>query len=132
MMKKLLKQVLNLETILSCYVGAIGYGVGYNLPTKLGANTIVAIICCLVLGTVFDLLAKKLLESNFFKKSKRNKIYTAIGIYAGYLIAWVIVDYALDYDLDYDFMSNIGLIILFQVVLILIDMFRKYLKEKRQ
>lgn len=124
-MKKTSETILDLDTTLSCFVGAIGYGVGYNLPSKFNQSPIVCIICCLVLGTIFDFIGNKIVSSKFYNKSKKNKSTTALLIYIGYLLAWIIVDYTLDYDLDYDFFNNIGLVIIIQMILVFIKKIRK-------
>lgn len=130
-MKKILKSIINIETILASFIGAIGYGVGYNLPNKFNVHPIISIICCLVLGTSFDFLAEKILSCSFFEKSRKNKIITAIYVYIGYLISWIIVDKTLNYDLDIDFLTNIEMIIVIQVVLLIIKSLKKSIKNKR-
>lgn len=129
-MKKILKSVFNLKTILSCYISAIGYGIGYNLPSKLGWHPIVCILCCILLGFLFDYIAKKILSSKYFNQSLLNQYRTAALIYFGYLAAWITIDYYLDYDLDYDFLTNVVFIVAIQILLLIIDAVKKYIKEK--
>lgn len=131
-MKQILKSIFNLKTILCCYIGAIGYGVGYNLPNKLNYHPIICLICCLILGTLFDTIANKLLSTKFFNESKKNKIITAVIVYAGYLIAWWIVDKTLNYDLDYDFMTSLYMIIGIQVILLIIKAIKNGIKSKKE
>lgn len=125
-MKNSFKSFLTLETVLGCYIGAIGYGTGLNVPKYYGAKPIVCIICCLALGILFDFIANKILSSKFYNESKNNKLAVASFIYITYLAAWVIIDYAIDYDLDLDFLLDVGLVICIQMILIVI----KYIKSK--
>lgn len=127
-----IKSTLNLKTILSCYISAIGYGVGYNLPTKYNLHPIICVVCCLALGLLFDFIANKILSTKFYEESKRNKITVALCIYVTYLIAWVIVKYYIEYDLDEDFLSNIVLIIIIQLVLLAINVLKKYIKSRME
>lgn len=132
-MKELIKSVLNFETILSCFIGAIGYGVGYNLPKKLGVGSAMCLVYCLILGTVFDLVASKILSTNFFKQSRKNKIIVASWVYASYLIAWMVVYKTLNYDLDNDFLFSLAFVLIVQFVLLVLNMIKnkiKTLKEK--
>lgn len=115
-MKKILKSVFNYNTILSIMIGAIGYGVGYNLPLKFNFHPIICIICCIALGGIFDNIAKKVLSIENLTNTTKKKIFLAILVYIVYFIAWVIVDYALDYDLDYDFFPSITIYLIYQVI----------------
>lgn len=117
-MKNALKEVFSLKTILSCYIGAVGYGIGYNLPNKWGWHPILCLVCCLVLGSVFDALAKKITTTDYFQKALKNRWIVAVVVYAAYLIAWLIVDKFLQYDLDTDFLFSLGFIVIIQIVLL--------------
>lgn len=130
-MKDILKSVFNFETILTCYISAVGYGVGFNLPKKLNLHPIICIVCCLVLGSIFDLFAKKILSTKYFRGSFQNKVTTATCVYFGYILAWLIVNHVLEYDIDTDFLVSITLIIIIQIVLLIIKFFKEYFKEKR-
>lgn len=130
-MKNIFKSIFNLKTILSCYVGAIGYGLGYNLPNKYNLHPIICLISCLLLGMLFDYLANKLLSTNYFNGSLQNKITTASFIYFGYLAAWLTINRILEYDLDNDFLYSIGSIIIIQIVLFIIKLFKEYIKTKK-
>ena len=128
-MKKFLKSIFNYKTILSSYIGAIGYGIGYNLPLKYDLHPIICIICCLVLGSLFDWLGNVILSKENLK-TRKNKIILAFVIYGTYLLAWVIADYLFDYDLDIDFLMSIYIIIFFQIISIIINKAKDYYKRK--
>ena len=125
-----MRKFITIDSIAVAFIGAIGYGVGYNLPNKFNVHPIISIICCLVLGTSFDFLAEKILSCSFFEKSRKNKIITAIYVYIGYLISWIIVDKTLNYDLDIDFLTNIEMIMVIQVVLLIIKSLKKSIKNR--
>lgn len=129
---KYIKSVFNLKSILTCFIGAIGYGVGYNLPNELNWNPIACIICCLALGTVFDLIGKKILNNKFFNSSTKNKVIVAAIVYIGYLIAWIIVKEVLNHDLDYDFLYYLGFLIVIQIVLLIVNAIKHYFKDKKE
>lgn len=131
-MKKLLKSIFTFETILSSYITAIGYGVGYLIPNKYNLNIIICIICSLILGLVFDFLSKKILDTKYFNASINNKVTIAAIVYSGYLIAWLLVNYVFDYDLDYYFFSSVGDIILIQLLVIVFKTFKKYINSKKK
>lgn len=126
-MKKILKSLFNYETILSSFIGAIGYGIGYNLPLRFNMHPIICIISCLILGTIFDNIAEYLLSRKIFT-IKRNRNIFAIIVYFSYLLAWILVDYFLDYDLDIDFLMNIWTILIFQIISLVICKVKKMFK----
>lgn len=130
-MKNAIKSVFNLKTILGCYIDAIGYGIGYYLPSKYDLHPVLCIVICLIVGTVFNFLGNKLLSTNYFNGSLQNKISVALFIYAGYLAAWMFTDRVLGYDLDNDFLSNLGIIIIIQIILIIIRAIKQYIAERK-
>lgn len=135
-MKKKLKNIINLETIIKCFIWAMGFGIGYYLPNKLGNKTIVCFLCSMLLGTIFDLIGSKLLSSNYYKKSNKNKYVVTIGVYVTYLIVWYIANITLEHDLDNDFLTNLGSMIIIQITLLFINELRKRtinnIKSKRE
>lgn len=131
-MKNFLSSIFNFKTILTCYIGAVGYGIGYNLPNKYNLHPIVCIICCLVLGTIFDKLAQRIVESKFFNKSIFNRIEVASAVYASYLAAWIVVDRILDYDLDQDFLISFYMILAIQVILLIYKSIKDAYKRKKE
>ena len=122
----------DIETILDCFISAIGYGVGYSLPNKLGYPPIVCIISCLALGTVFDIISEKILTSKYFVSSKRNMIAFTIGIYVTYFVVCLIVLNTLDYDLDDELLLNIGLLVIFEMLSFAIKYIKELFKQKKE
>ena len=77
-------------------------------------------------------MAKKITSSEFFEKSLKNKIITAVYVYGGYLLAWLITDRFLQYDLDYDFLYSLGFIVIIQIVLMIKNAIHAISKEKTE
>lgn len=130
-MIKALKSVFNYETILSSFIGAIGYGIGYNLPARLNFGPYTCIAICMVFGTVFDCIAEDILSKKEMQQTK-NKLILAAVVYILYLFAWLLVDYFLDYDLDFDFLSNIEMLLVFQVTSLLINKIKEYFNRRKE
>lgn len=131
-MKKFIKTLLDYKVIFSIMIGAIGYGVGYNLPLSYGFHPIVCLVCCLVLGTMFDRIADKILSNNKLTDTRNKKIILAIFIYLIYIIAWLILDYSIDYDLDIELFTSILLYFLFQVISFVVRGIKTKLKENKK
>ena len=125
-LKDKLKQVFNLTTILRCYIDAVGYGLGYFIPTRLNYSLIVCIIICFVTGLIFDYFANKLLNSTLFVSSKRNKIILAIVIYVIYFIICYTIDCKYNYDIDDQLFFTVGSLIIFQLICFVYE----YIKNK--
>lgn len=130
-MKKFLKSIFNYHTILSTYIGAIGYGIGYGIPLKYNLHPIICLICCLLLGSLFDRIAEIILSKDIFN-SKRNKIVIALSIYVAYLVAWFLAYMLLDYDIDEEFLLSMAMIIFFQIISLIVRKIKKYFKSKRK
>lgn len=130
-MKKTIKEVFNLRTILICYIGAIGYGIGYNVPNSFGVHPVICIISCIVFGRIFDAIAKKVLTTDYFNSSRQNRFIIAIAVYSSYLVVWLIVKAIIDYDLDYDFFAYLFFVIIFQAILLFKTLLLKLLEKKK-
>ena len=125
-MKKFINKVLNYEEIMTSFIGAIGYGVGFIVPKFNDLPTIVCIICSFILGTVFDNIAAKILGTKSLIDTKKKKTTLVISVYFIYLLIWIIVDVLYDYDLDYDVLPDIEFTVLFQIVAFIVN----YIKKK--
>lgn len=130
--KELLKSIFSLKTILECYISAIGYGLGYAFPVKLGLNQILCIIICLICGSITSWLSTLILESDAFKNNKTKQILFAIIIYIFYIASWFTADRFLGVDLDFDFLTDLTFTILFQVVAFIIRFIKEYRKKKKE
>lgn len=125
------KELINLKMILKCYIGAIGYGVGYYLPIKLGYHLMICLACSMLLGALFDALSDMIITSKFFNKSKANKAIVVGLVYVGYLIAWFIVNYTLHIDLDETFLMNLAFVIIIQAILLVRNAITKVADKKK-
>ena len=119
-MKNVLKSIFKLDLILQCFIWAIGYGTGYNIPSYYGCNLFVCLISCFALGFLFDLIGNKIISLDFYKKNTKNKIIVAVCVYISYVVSWFIVNRISGYDLDYDFLFNLAITIIIQIVLLFI------------
>lgn len=129
-LKERLKQVFNLTTILRCYIDAVGYGLGYFIPTRLNYSLIICIIICFVTGLIFDYFAKKLLNSKLFVSSKRNKIILTVVIYVIYFVICYTIDYKYGYDIDDQLFFTVGSLIIFQLLCFVYECFTKKKNEE--
>lgn len=131
-MIEILASVFNYTTILSSYIGAMGYGIGYALPNLYNINPIICVIISLFPGFVFDSIAEKALSYEGFTGTKKRKIVFAIVVYSVYLYAWYLVNKYLIYDLDDDFLYNLLLILVFQTMSFIIYHLKRYIRKKRK
>ena len=127
----MIKEIFSLKVILKCYIGAVGYGVGYYLPAKLGYGPMVCLGTCMLLGSLFDVLSNEIVTSKFYELSKKNKAIVVALVYIGYLIAWFIVNYTLHIDLDETFFINLAFVVIIQIVLLIKNLLFKVLDNKK-
>lgn len=132
MMIEILSSVFNYTTILSSYIGAIGYGIGYAYPNLYGVNPIICVLISLIPGFIFDTIAEKSLSYKGFTGTKTRRTVFAIIVYSVYLYAWYLVNKYLIYDLDDDFICNILLILIFQTVSFIMYYVRRCIKRRKR
>lgn len=130
-MKKLIKEVFNYEIIIGCYISAVGYGIGYWLANYFNLHIVICIIASIALGLIFDKIGAYFLNKNSIKNSLQGKATFAACVYSFYLAAWAFAYTVLGHDLDDDFLSNLGLIIVLQVVLMVIEAIKIEIKSKK-
>lgn len=128
-MKRIIDGVLSYEVFVQSLISSIGYGLGYTIPSFYDLHPLICLVFCIVLGTIFDKLADKILKARTMIKSTKNRIVICGLIYIFYLIIWVIVDYLYDYDLDRDVFMNIGIVLVFQIVSVILIEFKNYFKN---
>lgn len=129
--KDLIKSIFSLKTVLGCYISAIGYGLGYAFPVKLGLNQVLCIIICLICGFITGWVSNLIFESNVFKNNKRRQILLAIAIYIVYIASWFTADTFLGVDLDFDFLTDLKFTIIFQIVAFIIEFIKEYRKRNK-
>ena len=125
-----LSTVINYKTVLSSYISAIGYGIGYSFPNAYGIHPFICFIISMIAGMPFDIFAEKSLAYKPFVGSKKRKIVFASMVYITYFVAWYFVNKFLVYDLDEDFFSNLLLILIFQTVAFIMYFLRIFIKKK--
>ena len=129
-MLDLISSFFNYDTIVSSFISAIGYGIGYSLPDLFGLHPIICVVISMLVGLPFDYLAEKLLSNKQFTGTLKRKRAFAFVVYVTYFIAWYFVNKFLIYDLDDDFFINILLILVFQTVAFIIYHIKRYLRKK--
>ena len=125
MIKKFINSVLNYEVLVSALIGAIGYGFGFAIANYFGLSMVLCIVVSFGLGSLFDYIATKLITLDTIQKSKNNKVILTIVIYVIYVLVWVMVHTLFDYDLDYDLLSDLGFVLLFQFISLVVHFIKK-------
>lgn len=130
--KDKIKQIFTLNNILTCYICAIGYGIGYAIPEYLGYSPWICLIPCMIFGTIFYFLGVKVLNSKFFNKSKKRKIIYVAIFYIAYVIIAICSVRILGHDIDNDFLINLAFIIAFQILAFIVEYIRESIKLKKK
>lgn len=128
-MLKHIKEIFSFDNVVSCFIEAIGYGLGYVVPESMGANTITCLICCMAVGIIFSLIMDKVLGLYFKSVSKGAEVFTAIIVFFIYLCFWYLTKFGLDYDLDIEIAFNFLTIVCIHIIGLLINLALKILKK---
>lgn len=84
-----MKKVVTLDAVMVSFVSAIGYGVGMVVPGAYGVNSLICFVICMVLGTVLDKVANKIVFSGYVQESNKRRyisfVVVAVLFLGGYI-----------------------------------------------
>ena len=120
-----------MDTVVASLFGAIGYGGTYFLATYYGLNMLLSTVICMVVGTVFDRIADKLIFNSTVQHSKGKKY----AVYGGFILIFMAAYYVLIKVYAHSLFADLGLQLTFVIGIPLISFFVslgiRYLKKLR-
>lgn len=126
-----MKKVFTMDTVVASLFGAIGYGGTYFLATYYGLNMLLSTVICMVVGTVFDRIADKLI----FNSTVQHSIGKKYAVYGGIILIFMAAYYALAKVYAHSLFADLGLQLTFVIGIPLISFFVslgiRYLKKLR-
>lgn len=131
-----MKRLLNTEDILVSIISAIGFGIGYVIPTTWDKPKIFCIIVSIIVGLGLGFVGEKLIKKLWARKSATNRDLMAIGIIVFFLISTYftqkVYDHSLFEDLTYGLvLGTVGMSVSVFIVLIILQTIRAYLIKLR-
>lgn len=126
-----MKKLITIDAIMSAFVGAIGYGVGYMIPEILGFHDIICYISCFALGEVGDQIIDKIIYTKEVQSSPARKYKTFAGLIAIFLIAFIIVKITLGQSLMGEVSESIQEAIFVPVAGFFISYITRHIKRYR-
>ena len=123
-----MKKLFTIDDFMVAFIAALGYGLGYSIPMRLGWPQLVCIVICFALGIVLEEIVSKIV----FSKTVQAKTGNRICVYAAILLVFIIAEYvstrllgeSLLEGLQEEFAFVVGLPILGLVVTLLIRGYR--------
>lgn len=126
-----MKKVFTMDTVVASLFGAIGYGGTYFLATYYGLNMLLSTVICMVVGTVFDRIADKLI----FNSTVQHSIGKKYAVYGCIILIFMAAYYVLAKVYAYSLFVDLGLQLTFVIGIPLITFFVslgiRYLKKLR-
>lgn len=124
-----MKKLITIDALMSAFVGAIGYGVGYMIPEILGFHDIICYISCFALGEVGDQIIDKIIYTKEVQSSPERKYKTFAGLIAVFCIAFIIVKIILGQSLMGEVEEGIAETVLVPVVGFFISYITRHIKR---
>ena len=124
-----MKKLITIDALMSAFVGAIGYGVGYMIPEILGFHDIICYISCFALGEVGDQIIDKIIYTKEVQSNPERKYKTFAGLIAVFCIAFIIVKIILGQSLMGEVEEGIAETVLVPVVGFFISYITRHIKR---
>mgnify|MGYP003311202592 CR=1 FL=1 len=102
-----MKKYIVADMILVAMIAAVGYGLGFAIPSALGASLLFCLIVDLAAGYVMDSLGRKLIFSRFVQKNIIRKAAVAAAVVILFLIIGIVSEKIFEADLIYDMLDNL-------------------------
>ncbi len=84
-----MKKVVTVDAVMVSFVSAIGYGFGMVVPSAYGVNSILSFVICMVLGTLLDQLANKIVFSSYVQASKKRRYIVFAVVALIFLVGYI-------------------------------------------
>ncbi len=68
-----MKKVITPDAVIVSLMGAMGYGLGYQIPSAYGLHSLLCLAVCMILGTVLEMSADKIIFSKYVQESNKRR-----------------------------------------------------------
>ena len=126
-----MKKVVTIDTIIASLAGAVGYGLGYTIPSRLGFHPIICFVICTVLGTIMDTLAEKIVFSSLVQASRKRRHLTFVCIVLIFIAFYFYMAKFYAYSLLNDVTSQMAFVVVIPMVFFLISLAVNAHKRKK-
>ena len=124
-----MKKLITIDAIMSAFIGAIGYGVGYMIPEILGFHDIICYISCFAVGEAWDQVIDKIIYTKEVQSSPERKYKTFAGLIAFFIVAFIIVKITLGQSLMGEVGEGIAEVVLVPIVGFFISYITRHIKK---
>lgn len=124
--------IINFKTVFSCFISAIGYGLGFYIPYYFNLPMWLCIVICIAVGLIFDFLGEKAVDLKIFEGKPYRELIVGLIIYGIYVAAWYLTKGLFDHDLDEDLYDTFLWMVGIQFVGWAINLIKQYIKAKKK
>ena len=126
-----MKKLITLDTIFASLFSAIGYGLGFFIPSSYGLNFIFSLIICFIIGLIFDLVISSIVYSKYVQE-KDIRRYISFGIIVLiFIFAWWLSIKFLSHSLIGDIVMEYAFVIGIPIISFIISLFIELYKRKK-
>lgn len=126
-----MKKLFTADTVMVSLISAIGYGFGYTIPSAYGVNALLSTVICMVVGTLANTVAGKIIYNKSVQKSA-GKRYSVFGcIILVFLIGYIYLSYYFAHSLWSDVSMDLAFSIVLPIVFFILSLGIKAVKRKK-
>ena len=125
-----MKKLISIDGCFVALASAIGYGLGYAIPEKLGCGSLISMLICMTLGSVPGAAAAKIVFSKYIQEKKSRRIIAFAVIVAVFSLAYLI-GLCFHYNLFEELFFDLGWEIIFPIVGFVVYLVVSWLRVKR-
>lgn len=126
-----MKKVVTIDAIIVSFVSAMGYGIGMVVPGAYGVNPIICFVICMVLGTILDKLANKIVFSSYVQESNKRRYFVFAAIALVFLAVYVFMAKYFAYSLWTDAKTGLDFAVVIPIVFFVLTLGVEAYKRKK-
>lgn len=111
-----MKKLITVDSLIVAFASAIGYGLGYAIPEKLGFHPLIGLLICFTVGSIPGALAGKIVFSKYVQQKKSRRILSFVGILGIFVLAYLIGLTLFQYNLFEELFVELGAEIIFPIL----------------
>ena len=126
-----MKKIITLDLIFVSLFSAIGYGLGFFIPSSMGLHYVFSLIICMAVGSIFDAFISSILYSKYIQGKSYRRYITFVAISLIFILTWILSVKFLSHSLLGDITLQYSFVFGMPLITFVISIIIQYIKRKR-
>lgn len=126
-----MKKIVTLDSIMVSFISAMGYGFGYTIPSAFNLHPIICFLICMVLGTVCDNIANKIIFSKKVQQSNARRYIVFVCFALVFVLGYIYMARFFAYSLWNDVQTEMTFSVIIPIVFFFLSLIVEYIKRKK-